>query len=83
MEAMLPGKAYKLSDDEADYLLRKRKGHLELVAEPKANSSQEQVEKETSSSTKRKRIWITDGRQNKLVFPDAIPDGYRKGRVKK
>lgn len=33
------------------------------------------------SKKKKGRVWVTNGTDDKMVFPDDIPAGYKRGRV--
>lgn len=41
-----------------------------------------QETRDTLSKKKKGRIWVTNGKTDMMVFPDDVPDGYKRGRVR-
>jgi len=43
-------------------------------------TKQKMRESQKGKIVEKGRVWITDGISSKMVFPDSIPEGWRKGR---
>lgn len=58
----------------------KRKEHM-LENNPFKGQRHTQETREHLSKSKSGRIWVTNGRRDKMVPPDQVPEGFRRGRV--
>lgn len=59
----------------------KRRKYM-LENNPFRGQTHTQETRQRLSKKKRGRVWVTNGTDDKMVFLDDIPDGYKRGRTK-